>query len=56
MIMHDRNIVKVRITDVSYFFNNAKYYFKQWDRWRCLVYLWSVKNYIKDTISLFKKF
>lgn len=55
--MHNRNIVKVRIADVSYYLRNARYYyFHQKDRWRCIVYLESVKRYIEDTLSLFKKF
>lgn len=54
--MYNRNIVKVRIADTSYYLHNAKYYLKQWDNWRCIVYLASVKSYIKDTIKAFKKF
>lgn len=54
--MHNRNIVKVRIADTSYYLRNAKYYFKQWDRWRCTLYLASVKSYIEETIKLFKRF
>lgn len=54
--MHNRNIVKVSIIDTWYYFGNAKYFFNQWDRWRCIVYLASVRSYIIDTIKLFKKF
>ena len=54
--MHNRNIVKVRIADMAYYFRNAKYYFNQKDAWRCFIYLWSTKKYIEETIKLFKKF
>ena len=54
--MHDRNIFKVKIADTSYYLHNAKYYFNQWDTWRCVLYLTSVKKYIEDTIKSFKKF
>lgn len=54
--MHNRNTVKVRIADASYYLRNAKYYFNQKDTWRCILYLASVKSYIEETIKLFKRF
>ena len=49
--MHNRNIVKVRITDVTYYLQNAKFFLNQRDVWRCIISLWSVKAYIKEAIK-----
>lgn len=54
--MHNRNVVKVRIADTSYYLRNAKYYYNQLDLWRCQLYLASVRSYIEETIKLFKRF